>query len=275
MESELDRIGAWGEPILAVLDSWGNAPVPHHLIKRLADNPASEVIVTLLPEHFVRFVSTYGPAIDDVFGGSTSWRSVKDLSTGPAKRRFLLDQYRKMLQHSGFQYVVDFEMVDATGTELYPRLRHDTPARTAENERGSLASRPQLRRPVPATRETNRTRPCSFSRNPNELLYGGCYTLNCSMEMIHRIQVEQLAILRAELDKDLSPEERLGVLAAVRDVYLSALLKDTENKKFLAEQFDKRLAGTLTAALIVAAVVLSAAKSGSKPAFSMSRVLAA
>lgn len=119
MESELEQLSAWGEPILAVLDSWGNAPVPHKLIRRLAENPSSEVIVTFLPEHFVRFVTTYGPQIDDVFGGSPEWRKVNDLASGPAKRRFLLDQYRRMLVQTGFRYVLDFEMVDTSGTELY------------------------------------------------------------------------------------------------------------------------------------------------------------
>lgn len=119
MESELEQLAAWGQPILAVLDSWGNAPVPHQLIRRLAENPSSEIIATFLPEHFVRFVTTHGPEIDDVFGGTSGWRKVSELATGPEKRRFLLDQYRRMLAQTGFQYILDFEMVDASGTELY------------------------------------------------------------------------------------------------------------------------------------------------------------
>ncbi|HWG61372.1 MAG TPA: three-Cys-motif partner protein TcmP, partial [Streptosporangiaceae bacterium] len=41
----LDEYGAWGHPILAIFDSWGNVNVPFSLIQRLAHNPSSEVIV--------------------------------------------------------------------------------------------------------------------------------------------------------------------------------------------------------------------------------------
>ena len=61
-------------------------------------------------------------------------------------------------------------------------------------------------------------------------------------EMVHQIHLERLRILEAELDKDLTPEERMRVLDDIRDVNLNALSKDTENKKFISEQFDKALA---------------------------------
>ena len=101
MESSLDELDAWGQPILAVLDSFGNAPVPHQLIKRLASNPSSEVIVTLGPQHFIRFVTDLGPEADEVFGGDQTWRQVTTLTDGQAKRRFLLTCYRQMLSTSG------------------------------------------------------------------------------------------------------------------------------------------------------------------------------
>lgn len=95
------------------------------------------------------------------------------------------------------------------------------------------------------------------------------------MEMLHQINLERLAILKAELDKDLGPEERLGVLEGIREVHSSALLKDTENKKFLSEQFDKRLGVALAAAVSVVAVVFAATKSGSKPGVGVGRLIAA
>ena len=48
--------------------------------QRLAANVSSEVIVTLLPQHFVRFVSQMGEAGDEVFGGNPSWRDVTSFS---------------------------------------------------------------------------------------------------------------------------------------------------------------------------------------------------
>lgn len=38
LEAALDAAGAWGQPIFANLDSWGNAPVPYRLLQRIADN---------------------------------------------------------------------------------------------------------------------------------------------------------------------------------------------------------------------------------------------
>ncbi|WP_300404156.1 hypothetical protein [Nocardioides sp.] len=96
-----------------------------------------------------------------------------------------------------------------------------------------------------------------------------------SMEMVHKIDLAVLATLRSELDRDLSSEERLRVLDEIRDVHERAHLKDTENKRFLSEQLDKRLGVTLAAALTVAGVVFAATKSGSKVGVNVGRLLAA
>ena len=45
-------------------------------------------------------------------------------------------------------------------------------------------------------------------------------------------------------------------------MHASALAKDTENKRFLSEQFEKRLTGVLACALAVGAVVYAAANQG-------------
>lgn len=119
LEKSLDRLHAWGQPILAVLDSWGNAPISYPLLKRLARNPATEVIVTFGPRHFVRFVSELGPKADDVFGGNQRWRDVIDQPDGEAKRQHLLDCYRQTLQSAGFRHLLDFELVDRRGEVLY------------------------------------------------------------------------------------------------------------------------------------------------------------
>lgn len=79
------------------------------------------------------------------------------------------------------------------------------------------------------------------------------------LEMVHEVHMERLAILRAELEKDLSVDERLRVLDDIGQINSQALEKDTENKTFLSEQFDKRLAMAGGLALTVVAVVLGAA----------------
>jgi hypothetical protein len=106
--------------------------------------------------------------------------------------------------------------------------------------------------------------------------YDGLLASNArSMEMLHQIDITVLAALKSELDKDLSPEERTRVLDALRDIHTRSHVKDSENKKFLADQFDKRLGVVLVAAVTVAGVVLAATKSGGKAGVNVSRVLAA
>ncbi|WP_216917827.1 three-Cys-motif partner protein TcmP [Nocardia noduli] len=118
LERELDDLGAWGAPILAVLDSWGNAPVPYSFLQRIADNPGSEVIVTFKPQHFVRFVDDLGDGADDVFGGDRTWRQASSLPSSE-KRQFILTCYRNALKTAGFRYLLDFELVDRRGDALY------------------------------------------------------------------------------------------------------------------------------------------------------------
>lgn len=119
LEISLDEAGAWGQPILAVLDSWGNAPVSVRLLRRLADNPSSEVIVTLGPQSFMRFVSQLGPAADEVFGGDSSWREIETMTDANAKRQHLLTCYRATLANAGFRSLLDFELIDVRGESLY------------------------------------------------------------------------------------------------------------------------------------------------------------
>ncbi|MEU0559364.1 three-Cys-motif partner protein TcmP [Dactylosporangium sp. NPDC006015] len=118
LEAALDEVGAWGQPIFANLDSWGNAPVPHKFLRRLAANVSSEVIVTLFPQHFVRFVENLGTAADDVFGGDPHWRTVADLAP-EAKSRHILTCYRTALRAAGFPYLLDFELIPRRGQPLY------------------------------------------------------------------------------------------------------------------------------------------------------------
>jgi three-Cys-motif partner protein len=119
LEGALTAMNAWGQPILAVLDSWGNPRISFRLLQRLAANPSSEVIVTFKPQYFVRFVTELGDAADEVFGGNPEWRQVAGLADGPAKRRHLLDCYRRSLKTAGFRYLLDFELVDRRGDPLY------------------------------------------------------------------------------------------------------------------------------------------------------------
>lgn len=106
--------------------------------------------------------------------------------------------------------------------------------------------------------------------------YEGLLTSNArSMDGLHDLDMSVLAALREELAKDLTPEERVRVLDQIREVHERAHVKDTENKKFLGEQFEKRLGVGLAVAAAVVAVVFGVTKSGGKSTGNISNLMAA
>jgi three-Cys-motif partner protein len=115
----LQQCGAWGHPILAVFDSWGNVNVPWTLIRRLAHNPSSEVIVTFGPNWFSRRDKLEPEQLDIVFGGRQYWQpAARDLP--PEERwRLWLACYREALRRAGFRHQLHFEIVPRTGLPLY------------------------------------------------------------------------------------------------------------------------------------------------------------
>lgn len=84
-------------------------------------------------------------------------------------------------------------------------------------------------------------------------------------EMVHQFHMEHLAILRSELDRDLSDEQRLHVWEQIREVNANVIQSNTEHRRFLSEQFDKRLATAVAASAAILTVVVSAARSGNIP----------
>jgi three-Cys-motif partner protein len=117
LEQVLDRHQAWGHPILAVFDTWGGA-VSARLVKRIADNASSEVIVTIQPQYFARFAEVQDIEHGDKVFGSTSWREVAR-QPSHQKISWLLNHYRKTIEISGFRFVLDFELADESGHLLY------------------------------------------------------------------------------------------------------------------------------------------------------------
>ena len=103
--------------MLVVLDTWGGG-VSYDLICKVAENPNSEVIITLQPQYFSRFASVaninHG---DEVFGDAT-WREVVGQPSA-RKERWLLELYRATVRKAGFTHVLDFELIDARGQALY------------------------------------------------------------------------------------------------------------------------------------------------------------
>ena len=73
-ESILTETGAWGSPILAIFDSWGNVNIPYATIRRVSRNPTSEVITTFGPNWFSRREGIEPDQLDLVFGGRDYWQ---------------------------------------------------------------------------------------------------------------------------------------------------------------------------------------------------------
>lgn len=113
----LAKEGAWNRPILAVLDTWGGA-VSHELVRRIAGNPGSEVIITMQPQYFARFASSEDISHGDRVFGNPDWRQVMD-QPAETKGRWLLERYRRTIQEAGFPYVLDFELIDKRGHSLF------------------------------------------------------------------------------------------------------------------------------------------------------------
>lgn len=115
----LDQAEAWGHPILAIFDGWGNVNVPLEVMAAIARNPASEVIVTFGPNWFSRRHGLDPDVLDRVFGGRRFWQPADD-ELRPAERwRVWLETYQAALRRAGFDYTLRFEVVPATGQPLY------------------------------------------------------------------------------------------------------------------------------------------------------------
>jgi three-Cys-motif partner protein len=115
----LQGAGAVGSPVFAFLDSWGGPDVPFGLIRSIARQPAGEVLVTFGTNFLTRFgeKDQHQQAGDEAFGG-TEWQQVHQLPPDE-KKAFLVGAYRQSLKTAGFKYVIPFEMIDDTGSDLY------------------------------------------------------------------------------------------------------------------------------------------------------------
>lgn len=117
LDDELTKAGAWGRPILAVLDTWGGS-VPASLVAKIADNGNSEVIITMQPQYFLRFAKVEEIDHGDKVFGNQGWRRVAEQPSAD-KERWLLQLYRGTIRGAGFTHVLDFELVDTSGQSLY------------------------------------------------------------------------------------------------------------------------------------------------------------
>lgn len=110
----LSKYDAWGRPMLVVLDTFGGG-VKLDIVRRIANNPSSEVIITFEPHHFVRFPTN---AHGDAVFGDPEWQRVAELPS-PNKAEWVVSKYRRVLHDVGFPFVLTFELVGRNGHSLF------------------------------------------------------------------------------------------------------------------------------------------------------------
>lgn len=107
-------------PALVMVDPFGVKGLPMAIMKRIATQAHSEVLVSFMYESMSRFLGSreFEPHLDDLFG-TGAWRAAVAMSkTG--KRTFLVDLYQRQLSRAGFPYVTAFELRDGGNrTEYY------------------------------------------------------------------------------------------------------------------------------------------------------------
>lgn len=118
----LDEHAVWGEPVFAFLDPF-SAAVPYTVVRRVGENPSSEVLVTFMSDQLRRWARKQDQEEGDAMFGDWQWREVAE-QPREEKIRWLITLYRKRLKDAGFVYRTAFELVDERGTAFF--LIHGT-----------------------------------------------------------------------------------------------------------------------------------------------------
>lgn len=117
LDELLTEHNAWGRPMLVVLDTFGGS-VKLDLVRRIARNPSSEVVITFEPQYFIRWASSDRIAHGDTVFGDPDWRRVGE-QNDKLKAKWVVEKYRTVLQDAGFPFVLTFELVNNNGPSLF------------------------------------------------------------------------------------------------------------------------------------------------------------
>lgn len=115
----LDETQAWGHPILAIFDSFGNVGVSWEHLRRIANNLSSESIVTFGPNWFSRRENQEPHQLDFIFGGQQFWNPSNSDLTSVDRWREWLATYRDAIVRAGHAYALTFQVMPKTGQPLY------------------------------------------------------------------------------------------------------------------------------------------------------------
>ncbi len=106
-------------PAFVMVDPFGVSDTPMNLIRRILDNPKSEVYVSFMYEFINRFKSTpeFSRPLDDLFG-CQEWRRGIEEFDATKRKDYLCSLYKSQLKASGAQYVLQFDLYSG-GTLKY------------------------------------------------------------------------------------------------------------------------------------------------------------
>jgi three-Cys-motif partner protein len=119
----LDRVETGSSevaPAFVMIDPFGFSGVPFDIIQRLARQPKSEVLVSLMSESINRFLDK--PELETLFDslfGTPAWRNVHGLPPGQPRWNEINRLYASQLEAAGFKWVRAFEMRDDGGRIEY------------------------------------------------------------------------------------------------------------------------------------------------------------
>ena len=109
----IDEQRAHLAPAFVMIDPFGVSGTPMRVIRRILDNPKSEVYISFVYESINRFRQhpNFEKHLDELFG-CPDWRQGIDVAPGKRSKAFFYDLYRSQLKGNGAQYVVDFELYE-------------------------------------------------------------------------------------------------------------------------------------------------------------------
>ncbi len=100
-------------PAFVMIDPFGVSDTPMDIIRRILNNPQSEVYISFMYDAINRHIShdSFESHLDDMFG-CIEWRQAKHMVDSPEKKDFLFDLYENRLKANGAQYVLHFELFE-------------------------------------------------------------------------------------------------------------------------------------------------------------------
>lgn len=100
-------------PSFVMIDPFGVSGVRMSLIRRIFENPKSEVYFSLMHDWINRFLGhpNFESHLDDLFG-CPEWREALGLVGFNERKTFLFDLYARQLKAAGAKYVVHFELYE-------------------------------------------------------------------------------------------------------------------------------------------------------------------